>query len=359
MKNRSVQTLRFNPREKRTHKTLRQSRLPADKSQHILQEHPLTSVHVLMPVPLPALIINALERDFTLHQLWRARDPDALLQRIAPDVRAIATGVAILAEGMNYPISATLMARFPNLEIVANLGVGHDNIDTAHAAAKGIRVTNTPDVLTEETADTAFGLLLNTVRQFPAAERYLRAGHWLEKPFPLTASLRGRTLGILGLGRIGKAIARRGEAFGLAIAYHNRRPVPDVGWRYCDSALELARTCDILMVAVPGGGETSKIIDANLLSALGPDGILINIARGSVVDEPALIAALQNRTILAAGLDVFEKEPQVPQALIDMDHVVLLPHVGSASTATRDAMNQLVIDNLLAWKHGEKLLTPV
>lgn len=319
----------------------------------------MTNVHVLMPVPLPSLIINALEQHFTLHKLWQAQDPDALIARIAPDVRAIATGVAILAEGVNFPVTAAVMARFPKLEIVANLGVGYDNIDAAHAAAHGIAVTNTPDVLTEETADTAFGLLLNAVRQFPAAERYLRAGHWLEKPFPLTASLRGRTLGILGLGRIGKAIARRGEAFGLTIAYHNRRPAQDVSWHYCASALDLARACDILMVAVPGGGETSRIIDADVLAALGPDGILINIARGSVVDEPALIAALQNRTILAAGLDVFDKEPLVPQALIDMEHVVLLPHVGSASVATRDAMNRLVIENLLAWNRGNALLTPI
>ncbi|MBM3609840.1 MAG: 2-hydroxyacid dehydrogenase [Alphaproteobacteria bacterium] len=312
-----------------------------------------------MPVPLPILIVEALERSFTLHKLWLAPDAGAMLADIAPRIRAIATGVPILADGVAWPVTAERIASFPRLEVIANLGVGYDNIDAGAAKARGVAVTNTPDVLTEETADTAFGLLLNAVRQFPAAENYLRAGKWLEKAFPLSASLRHRTLGILGLGRIGKAIARRGEAFGLKIAYHNRKPDPSVSWDYHPNALELAKACDILMVAVPGGGETTRIVDARVLDALGPNGILINIARGTVVDEAALIDALQKGKILTAGLDVFEKEPAVPQALIEMEHVVLLPHVGSASTVTRDAMNQLVIDNLLAWKHGQPLLTQV
>lgn len=319
----------------------------------------MTRAEVLMPVPLPALIIEALERDFTLHKLWLAADQKAAFEGAAPRIRAIATGVPILTDGIAWPVTAERIAACGKLEIIANLGVGYDNIDAAAAKARNIAVTNTPDVLTEETADTAFGLLLNAVRQFPAAERYLRAGKWLEKAFPLTASLRNRTLGILGLGRIGKAIARRGEAFGLKIVYHNRKPDPSVDWPYYASALDLAKACDILMVAVPGGGETSRIIDAKVLEALGPDGILINIARGSVVDEVALIEALQQRRILTAGLDVFDKEPLVPQALAEMDHVVLLPHVGSASTVTRDAMNQLVVDNLLAWSRNLPLLTPV
>lgn len=319
----------------------------------------MTRAEVLMPVPLPALIIEALEREFTLHKLWLAADQKAAFESIAPRIRAIATGVPILADGAVWPVTAERMAACPELEVIANLGVGYDNIDAAAAKARSIAVTNTPDVLTEETADTAFGLLLNAVRQFPAAERYLRAGKWLNKAFPLTASLRNRTLGILGLGRIGKAIARRGEAFGLKIVYHNRRPDPSASWPYCASVLDLAKACDILMVAVPGGGETSRIIDAQVLEALGPDGILINISRGSVVDEQALIEALQKGKILTAGLDVFDKEPLVPQALVEMEQVVLLPHVGSASTITRDAMNQLVVDNLLAWSRNEALLTPV
>ena len=319
----------------------------------------MSDIHVLMPVPLPRLIIEALEANFTLHKLWLAKDQDALVNSVANDVRAIATGVNILAEGIHFPVDGPFMARLPKLEIVANLGVGYDNIDARWAGAHNIAVTNTPDVLTEETADTAFGLLLNAVRQFSAAERYLRAGKWQERAFPLTASLRGRTLGIIGLGRIGKAIARRAEGFGLKIAYHSRRKAEGVSYPYYSSLLELARACDILMVVVPGGPETRNMINAEVLAALGPDGILVNIARGTVVDETALAEALKNKTILTAGLDVFANEPHVPEALLAMDHVVLLPHVGSGSQVTRDEMGKLVIGNLLAWRDGKPLLTPV
>ena len=319
----------------------------------------MSGIHVLMPVPLPRLIIETLEKNFTLHKLWLEKDQDALVRKVAPEVRAIATGVNILAEGMNFPVTGDFMAKFPKLEIVANLGVGYDNIDAKWAAAHAIAVTNTPDVLTEETADTAFGLLLNAVRQFPAAERYLRAGKWQERAFPLTASLRGRTLGIFGLGRIGKAIARRAEGFGLNIVYHSRRKADDVAYPYLPSLLELARACDILMIVVPGGPETRNAVNADVLRALGPEGILINIARGTIVDEQALAEALKAGTILTAGLDVFADEPNVPADLLAMDHVVLLPHVGSASQVTRDAMGRLVINNLLAWRDGKPLLTPV
>lgn len=319
----------------------------------------MSAIDVLMPVPLPRVIVDALGAQFRLHRLWLEKDQDALVSRIAPDVRAIATGVNILAEGMNFPVTGDFMARFPRLEIVANLGVGYDNIDARWAKANNIAVTNTPDVLTEETADTAFGLLLNAVRQFSAAERYLRAGKWQERAFPLTASLRGRTLGIYGLGRIGKAIARRAEGFGLNIVYHSRRKADDVAYPYFPSLLALAQACDILMVVVPGGPDTKNVINAEVLKALGPNGVLINIARGTVVDEPALVEALKSGAILTAGLDVFADEPNVPPELLTMEHVVLLPHVGSASTVTRDAMSQLVIDNLLAWRDGKPLLTPV
>ncbi len=319
----------------------------------------MSDIHVLMPVPLPRLIVETLGANFRLHKLWLAPDQDAMVNAVASDVRAIATGVNILAEGIHFPVDAAFMARLPKLEIVANLGVGYDNIDAKWAAAHNIAITNTPDVLTEETADTAFGLLLNAVRQFSAAERYLRAGKWQERAFPLTASLRGRKLGIIGLGRIGKAIARRAEGFGLEIAYHSRRKADGVPYQYVPSLMGLAEACDILMVVVPGGPETKNMINAEVLKALGPDGILINIARGTVVDEAALADALRNKTILTAGLDVFANEPNVPAELIAMDHVVLLPHVGSGSHVTRDAMGQLVIDNLLAWRDGRPLLTPV
>ncbi len=319
----------------------------------------MSEIHVLMPVPLPRLIIEALEANFRLHKLWLADDQEALVKAVANDVRAIATGVNILAEGIHFPVDGAFMARLPKLEIVANLGVGYDNIDAKWALAHNIAITNTPDVLTEETADTAFGLLLNAVRQFSAAERYLRAGKWSQRAFPLTASLRNRRLGIIGLGRIGKAIARRAEGFGLNIAYHSRRKAEGESYEYHPTLMGLAAACDILMVVVPGGPETRNMINADVLKALGPDGILINIARGTVVDEQALIEALQSGTIRTAGLDVFAQEPDVPAALLTMDHVVLLPHVGSGSHVTRDAMGQLVIDNLFAWRDGRPLLTPV
>ncbi|MCC2097995.1 MAG: 2-hydroxyacid dehydrogenase [Hyphomicrobiales bacterium] len=319
----------------------------------------MSSTDLVMTVPLPPLIIEGLEKDFTIHKLWLADDWEALLDTIAPDVRAIAAAVPILAQDRVWPIDAAFMQRFPNLEIVANLGVGYDNIDAKWAKDHNIAVTNTPDVLTEETADTAFGLMLNTIREFSAAERYLRDGKWLQQPYRLTASLQGRTLGILGLGRIGQAIARRAEGFGLKVVYHSRSKVDGADYPYYPDVTSLAQACDILMVVVPGGPDTRNLINARVLKALGPDGVLINIARGTIVDEPALIEALANRTIHAAGLDVFANEPHVPEALMALDNAVLLPHVGSASVITRDAMSQLVVDNLVNWKQGRPLLTPV
>ena len=314
---------------------------------------------LLMPVPLPPLAQEGLATSFNLIKLWQQRDPEEVLAAIAPGLRFIATGVPILTEGLSHPISAAFLARFPKLELVANLGVGYDNIDIAACAARGVVVTNTPDVLTEETADTAFGLLLCVIRQFPQADRFLREGKWLKSGFPLTASLRGRTMGIVGLGRIGRAIARRGEAFGLKIIYNGRKAQADAPWPFYERLEDMARDCDILMVSTPGGPATRNLIDASILDALGPQGVLINIARGSVVDEPALIAALRERRILSAGLDVFAGEPEVPAELVAMDQVVLLPHVGSASHATRDAMSALVVDNALSFAAGRGPLTPV
>ncbi|RYC31043.1 2-hydroxyacid dehydrogenase [Lichenibacterium minor] len=305
-----------------------------------------------MPKPMAPKVVEALGGDAGLVKLWESADPDAELARVAPEVGALAVGGHVKVDG-------AFMARFPKLEIVSSFGVGYDSIDAAWAGERGLLVTNTPGVLDDEVADTAMGLVLATVRQFPAAERHLRAGRWLDGAFPLSHTLRGRTLGILGLGRIGKAIAHRAEAFGLAIAYHGRRPQDGVPFRYHATALELAENCDILVVITPGGAETHHLVDAAVLKALGPSGILINVARGSVVDEAALIAALQSKTILGAGLDVFAEEPKVPQALLDLDHVVLLPHVGSASHHTRDAMGQLVVDNIRSWRAGAPPLTPV
>lgn len=319
----------------------------------------MSDIHILMTVPLPSLVIDALEKKFTLHKLWEADDTDAFIAGVSGDVRAIVTAVPILAEGKHVQVDGDLMGRFPKLELVANLGVGYDNIDANWAAGNGIAITNTPDVLTEETADTAFGLILNAVREFSAAERYLRAGKWLEKPFRLTGSLRDKTLGILGLGRIGTAIARRAEGFGLKIAYHSRHEVKDSPYAYCADPVSLAKRSDIYVIVVPGGPDTNNLVGKDVFEALGPDGYLINIARGTIVDEPALIRALQNCTIAGAGLDVFAKEPEVPPELLAMDNVALLPHVGSASRDTRDAMSRLVVDNVTAWSRNEPLLTPV
>lgn len=308
---------------------------------------------VLMLGPLMPLIVEGLEKGFTLHRLWEADDQDALIAALGPHLRFMAAG------GAHAPVDAAFLDQFPKLEMIASFGVGYDHIDARAAAARGVVVTNTPDVLNEEVADTALGLLLCTVRELPQAERHLRAGKWLESNYPLTATLRDRTTGIVGLGRIGKAIARRLDAFGVPVVYFGRTRQESVPYRYYADLVAMARDVDILIVITPGGPETKHLINAAVLEALGPNGILINVARGSVVDEPALISALRDKKIRAAGLDVFADEPRVPQELIEMDNVVLLPHVGSASVYTRRAMGQLVVDNLVSWASGKGPLTPV
>jgi lactate dehydrogenase-like 2-hydroxyacid dehydrogenase len=257
-------------------------------------------------------------------------------------------------------IDGPFMSRFPRLEIIASFGVGYDHVDAAWAGAHGITVTNTPDVLTEEVADTALGLLLCTVREFPQAERYLRSGQWSQRDYRLSkATLRDRTVGLIGMGRIGQAIARRLDAMGVPVVYHSRRPKAGVSYRHYPDLIGMARDVDVLLAIAPGGAQTRNMINAEVLAALGPHGILINMARGSLVDEPALITALQNKTILSAGLDVYAREPHVPPELIAMDNVVLFPHVGSGSVVTRARMDQLVVDNLVAWASGKPPLTPV
>lgn len=311
---------------------------------------PEQRAEVLLVGPSRPVIAKGLS-GFTVHDLADA-DREAHLPPLG-HVRAMAVSAML-------PVDDALMARLPNLDIIASFGVGYDHVDAAAAARRGIVVTNTPDVLTEEVADTAIGLLLCTVRELPQAERYLRAGKWRERAYPLSrATLRNRTVGMVGMGRIGMAIARRLEAFGTPIAYYTRHQRPDLPYRHYPDLIDMARAVDVLMVIVPGGAATRNMIDASVLEALGPDGVLINVARGSVIDEDALIAALQRKTILSAGLDVFAHEPEVPAALIAMDNVVLLPHVGSASVFTREKMDQLVVDNILAWAARKPPLTPV
>jgi lactate dehydrogenase-like 2-hydroxyacid dehydrogenase len=308
---------------------------------------------VLLLGPLKPVVVNGLESACMVHKTAAAKDRDAFIAEHA-GVRAIACSAT------TERIPGSFMERFPNLEIVATFGVGYDHMDSKWAAAHGVILTNTPGVLTEEVADTALGLLLCTVRELPQAERYLRAGKWREGDYPLTkATLRDRTVGLVGLGAIGQAIARRLEAFGMPVVYHTRHKRPQVPYRHYPNLIDMARDVDILLAIVPGGAATANMIDAKVLDALGPDGILINMARGSVVDEQALIKALQEKRILSAGLDVYAKEPHVPSELIALDNVVLFPHLGSASVHTRAKMDQLMVDNILAWAAGKPPLTPV
>jgi hypothetical protein len=300
------------------------------------------------------VLMKGLEGKVTLHHWLDAKDKDAFVKEVGNKIKAIA--IAYTAN----KVDEKFLKQFPHLEQVSSFGVGYDHIDAKWAGEHGIVVTNTPEVLNEEVADTALGLLLCTVREFPQAERYLRAGKWLEKQYPLTkATLRNRTVGMVGMGRIGKAITRRLDAFGVPVVYHSRNPQKGVAYKYYPKLLDMARDVDTLLVIVPGGAATANMINAEVLKALGPQGILINMARGSVVDEPALIEALKNRTIYSAGLDVFAKEPQVPKELMEMEHVVLFPHLGSSTEVTRAAMDQLVVDNILAWAAGKAPLTPV
>jgi lactate dehydrogenase-like 2-hydroxyacid dehydrogenase len=300
------------------------------------------------------VLMNGFEGKVNLHHWLELKDKDAFVKENGGKIRAIA--IAYTAN----KVDENFLKQFPKLEQVSSFGVGYDHIDAKWAGTHGIVVTNTPEVLNEEVADTAIGLLLCTVREFPQSERFLRAGKWPQGQYPLTkATLRDRTVGMVGMGRIGKAIARRLEAFGVPVVYHSRNPQSGVTYKYYPKLLDMARDVDTLMVIVPGGASTQNMINAEVLKALGPRGVVINMARGSVVDEPALIEALKNRTIYSAGLDVFAKEPHVPKELIEMDHIVLFPHLGSSTEVTRAAMDQLVVDNILAWAAGKPPLTPV
>lgn len=306
---------------------------------------------VLVPGKLHPHAVQRIDESFRLVRIERS-DPALVTEEMARTVAGIAAMTTV---------DAAFIDALPNLEIIANFGVGYDAVDAGHAGSKGIMVTNTPDVLTEEVADTTIGLLINAVRELPRAEAYLRAGRWAkEGAYPLTpGTLRGRHVGIFGLGRIGRAIARRLEAFGLPVSYHNRNAVSGVSYDYHPTLKGLAEAVDTLIVAVPGGPATEKSVNAEILRALGPKGVLVNIGRGSTVDEAALAAALSDGTIMAAGLDVFADEPNVPEALLRLDNACLLPHVGSASVDTRRAMADLVVDNLESWFSKGTALTPV
>lgn len=305
-----------------------------------------------MLTPMMPVVANGLEASFTVHKIYEQSDPKAALDAVASRIRGLAT--------LGNKVDTAFLERFPKLEIISNFGVGYDNVDVAACAARNVIVTNTPDVLSDEVADTALALLIMTARELSAAERWLRDGKWqTQGAYRLSASLRGRTLGIFGLGRIGKAIAARAEAFGLEIHYYGRNRQEAVAYPYHDTLVGMAKACDILLIVAPGGAGTHHAVNAEVLSALGSDGLLINVGRGSTVDENALIHALDKGIIHGAGLDVFEDEPNVPARLMEFDTVSLLPHVASASVYTRDAMGQLVVDNLTNWFQTGKAVTPV
>jgi lactate dehydrogenase-like 2-hydroxyacid dehydrogenase len=304
--------------------------------------------------PHKPIVTNGFPDQFVLHQFETTGD----LERLTPEVAARVRGLAITYNTVRG--DARTLARFPKLEIVASFGVGYDHVDAAYARDHDIMVTNTPDVLTEEVADIAMGLLIATLREFIKADKYLRSGLWQTQQFPLSVgSLRDRKVGMVGMGRIGQAIARRLDASKVPVVYHTRNPAPGLSYKHYPDLIEMAKAVDTLIIIVPGGPATTKMINADVMKALGPRGVIINVARGTVVDEPAMIAALKSGTILAAGLDVFEREPNVPDELKAMQNVVLLPHIGSASVVTRNAMDQLVVDNLKAWFAGKPPLTPV
>ncbi|MBL0928839.1 MAG: 2-hydroxyacid dehydrogenase [Alphaproteobacteria bacterium] len=268
-----------------------------------------------------------------------------------PDTRFVA------ASGGWVP--AEVFQALPKLEIVSCFGVGYDGVDIAAAKAAKVPVTNTPDVLNDCVADTTMGMVLGAMRKFPQADRFVRDGSWLKGGQALTTSVHHKKMGIAGLGRIGKTIAKRAQGFDMEIAYYGRSKQADVPFKYFADIADMAAWCDVLVVITPGGAATRNMIDARVLKALGPKGYLVNISRGSVVDEPALIEALKTGAIAGAGLDVFADEPRVPEALLALDNVALAPHVGSATNETRDAMGNLVVDNLVAVKNGQKPLTPV
>lgn len=309
------------------------------------------AVAILVPSQFNDHAVGRIDRTFS--RVWIER-ADASL--VTDELRRTVRGIAAFGG-----INAALIDALPNLEIIANFGVGYDSVDARHAAQRGVMVTNTPDVLTEEVADTAIGLLINTIRDLPRAETWLRDGSWGRNGnYPLSRlTLRGRSAGIFGMGRIGLAIARRLEAFGLPIAYHNRRRVEGLAYEYHGTLKGLAEAVDTLISVAPGGASTEKAVNAEILSVLGPNGVFVNIGRGSTVDEAALAAALANGTIAAAGLDVFADEPNVPPALLAAPNTSLLPHVGSASEHTRRAMADLCVDNLISWFSEGRALTPV
>lgn len=308
---------------------------------------------VLVWGPMHAALTQNLDRDFTVHNRWEIKDLDAWAGEHGDKIRGVVTSGV-------YGTDNALLDRLPNLQVVNSFGVGYDAVDTAYLARRGIALSNTPDVLNNAVAETAMALMLCVSRRISEAERFVRAGQWGSGKFPLGNDLSGKTCGIVGLGKIGKTIAKRAAAFDMNIAYFRRGPAyPDVSYTHYGDLLELAKVSDYLIVIVPGGADTQHLINREVLKALGSKSYLINVARGSVVDEQALVASLLESEIAGAGLDVFEDEPNVPAQLLNLDSVVLTPHIGSGTYETRQAMADLVFANVSAYFKDGSLVTPV
>lgn len=297
--------------------------------------------------------MDELESTYTVVKLWKEKDPEAVLQSIRLEVQVIVSAY----NGM--PVTRKIIESFPNLEMIAQYGAGVNNIDLAAAKERSIEVTSTPDAPTNDTADTAIALMLATARRVVEADMFVRVGKWANGAFPAATSLSGKTVGICGFGRIGQAIARRCKAFEMNIVYNGPREKQNQPYKYYKDLKEMAGQVDFLVMACPGGDDTYHCVNASVLKALGPKGYVINVARGSVVKTEDLLVALSNREIAGAGLDVYESEPSVPDALISMDNVVLLPHIGGGTVEARSAMGKLVIANIKAHFNGEPLISPV
>ncbi|KAL9995530.1 putative hydroxyphenylpyruvate reductase [Helianthus debilis subsp. tardiflorus] len=312
----------------------------------------METIGVLMTFPMNSYLEQELDKRFNLFRMWTIPQKTDFFNKHSNSIRAV---VGYAGAGADRELIDAL----PALEIVSSFSVGLDKVDLGYCKEKGIRVTNTPDVLTEDVADLAIGLMLTTLRRISECDRYVRSGLWKKGDFKLTTKFSGKKVGIIGLGRIGTAIAERAEAFNCPISYYSRSEKPESNYKYFPSVVELASHCDILVVACPLTEQTRHIVNREVLDALGPKGFLINIGRGPHVDEPELVAALVEGRIAGAGLDVFENEPHVPEELFGLDNVVLLPHVGSGTVETRNAMADLVIGNLEAHFSKKPLLTPV
>ncbi|WER46583.1 2-hydroxyacid dehydrogenase [Cupriavidus sp. WKF15] len=291
---------------------------------------------------LPPALESRLAQAYDVHPLWAETDPQDFLAERGGEFTALTTSAI-------SGVSEALMVALPSLGVISSLGVGLDKIDLEAARKRGIAVGYTPDGLNDCVADTAFALLMDVARRISAGDRFVRKGEWPNRPFPLSTRVSGKRIGLVGMGRIGRVIARRGTGFDMSVRYHSRRPVTDVPYQYLASLVELAEWADFLVIATAGGPETEHLVNAGVLDALGQKGYLINIARGTVVDDAALIDALQSGRIAGAGLDVFANEPHVPEALFGLDNVVLLPHVASATEETRQAMGELFLENLASF----------